>query len=119
MQSDTAKVAEGVVVADVAPDSLAANFGVQKGDVVVEVNGAAIQDDARPRTGKRPAHAQLGPDDLARRPVDPLAHWRVRFESAELKQASVRDENCYDDLRTARRRDELHRAEGRPGETHL
>ena len=33
---------EGVVVAEVAPDSLAANFGVQKGDVVLEVNGAKI-----------------------------------------------------------------------------
>ncbi len=35
-------VSEGVVVADVAEGSLAANFGVQKGDVVLEVNGAKI-----------------------------------------------------------------------------
>ena len=35
-------VREGVVVADVAEGSLAANFGVQKGDVVLEVNGAKI-----------------------------------------------------------------------------
>ncbi len=35
-------VGEGVVVADVAEGSLAANFGVQKGDVVQEVNGAKI-----------------------------------------------------------------------------
>jgi Do/DeqQ family serine protease len=35
-------VGEGVVVADVAEGSLAANFGVQKGDVVVEVNGEKI-----------------------------------------------------------------------------
>jgi Do/DeqQ family serine protease len=43
LQSDTAKVAEGVVVTDVAPDSFARNLGVQKGDVVVEVNGAPIK----------------------------------------------------------------------------
>jgi Do/DeqQ family serine protease len=43
LQSDAAKVSEGVVVADVAPDSLAGNIGVQKGDVVVEVNGAPIK----------------------------------------------------------------------------
>jgi S1-C subfamily serine protease len=35
-------VSEGVVVTDVAEGSLAANFGVQKGDVVVEVNGEKI-----------------------------------------------------------------------------
>jgi S1-C subfamily serine protease len=35
-------VSEGVVVADVAEGSLAANFGVQKGDVVLEVNGEKI-----------------------------------------------------------------------------
>ena len=34
---------KGVVVSDVAPDSLAANFGLRKGDIVVEVNGAAIK----------------------------------------------------------------------------
>jgi S1-C subfamily serine protease len=35
-------VEDGVVVADIAPDSLAANLGVEKGDVVREVNGAKI-----------------------------------------------------------------------------
>jgi Do/DeqQ family serine protease len=35
-------VDDGVVVAEIAPDSLAANLGVQKGDVVREVNGAKI-----------------------------------------------------------------------------
>jgi Do/DeqQ family serine protease len=35
-------VREGVVVADVAEGSLAADFGVEKGDVVLEVNGAKI-----------------------------------------------------------------------------
>ena len=35
-------VDEGVVVAEAAPDSLAADLGVQKGDVVREVNGAKI-----------------------------------------------------------------------------
>ena len=35
-------VDEGVVVAEIAADSLAANLGVQKGDVVREVNGAKI-----------------------------------------------------------------------------
>ncbi len=34
---------KGVIVDDVAEDSLAANFGVQKGDVVVDVNGAEIK----------------------------------------------------------------------------
>jgi len=43
LQTDTAKVVEGVVVADVAPDSLAGNIGMHKGDVVVEVNGAPIK----------------------------------------------------------------------------
>jgi S1-C subfamily serine protease len=35
-------VDEGVVVAEIAPDSLAASLGVQKGDVVREINGAKI-----------------------------------------------------------------------------
>jgi len=35
-------VSEGVVVADVAEGSLAANFGLQKGDVVLAVNGVKI-----------------------------------------------------------------------------
>jgi Do/DeqQ family serine protease len=35
-------VDDGVVVAEIAPDSLAANLGMQKGDVVREVNGAKI-----------------------------------------------------------------------------
>ncbi len=35
-------VSEGVVVADVAEGSLAANFGIEKGDVVLEVNGEKI-----------------------------------------------------------------------------
>jgi Do/DeqQ family serine protease len=43
LQTDTAKAVEGVVVADVAADSLAGTLGVQKGDVVVEVNGAPIK----------------------------------------------------------------------------
>ena len=34
---------QGVVIADVAPDTPAANFGVQKGDIVVEVNGVEIK----------------------------------------------------------------------------
>jgi len=35
-------VDEGVVVAETAPDSLAANLGIQKGDVVLAINGAKI-----------------------------------------------------------------------------
>jgi Do/DeqQ family serine protease len=35
-------VDDGVVLADAPPDSLAANLGLQKGDVVLEVNGAKI-----------------------------------------------------------------------------
>jgi Do/DeqQ family serine protease len=37
-------VSEGVVVAQVAPDSAAAQFGLRKGDVVLGVNGAVIHD---------------------------------------------------------------------------
>jgi S1-C subfamily serine protease len=43
LQTEAAKAVEGVVVADVEPDSLAGSLGVQKGDVVVEVNGAPIK----------------------------------------------------------------------------
>src|SRR5579862_560151 len=35
--------AEGVIAAEVAPDSPAANSGIQKGDVLLAVNGAAVQ----------------------------------------------------------------------------
>ncbi len=35
-------VDDGVVIAEAPPDSLAANLGLQKGDVVLEVNGAKI-----------------------------------------------------------------------------
>src|SRR6185437_13416723 len=37
-------VSHGVVVADVAADSPAAQFGLQKGDVIVELNGTPIRD---------------------------------------------------------------------------
>ncbi len=37
-------VSQGVVVADVAPESPAAQFGLQKGDVILGVNNAAIHD---------------------------------------------------------------------------
>lgn len=33
----------GVVISNVTPNSLAANFGVQKGDIVVEVNGVEVK----------------------------------------------------------------------------
>ena len=42
LTSDSEAPPKGVVVADVAAGSLAANFGVQKGDLVVDVNGAEI-----------------------------------------------------------------------------
>jgi len=42
LQSEDETAPEGVVVADVAADTPAASFGVRKGDIVVEVNGAAI-----------------------------------------------------------------------------
>jgi S1-C subfamily serine protease len=42
LQTD-ATVGEGVIVTDVAQDSLAANLGVQKDDIVVELNGSAIK----------------------------------------------------------------------------
>jgi Do/DeqQ family serine protease len=43
LQIDPEGAAGGVIVTDVAADSLAANLGVQKGDLVVEVNGAPIK----------------------------------------------------------------------------
>ncbi len=43
LQTDSESVSEGVIVTDVAQDSLAANLGVQKDDIVVELNGAAIK----------------------------------------------------------------------------
>ena len=43
LETDSDDVQKGVVVADVAPDSLAANFGVKKGDIIVDVNGAEIK----------------------------------------------------------------------------
>ena len=42
LTSDSDETPKGVVVADVAANSFAANFGVQKGDLVVEVNGTGI-----------------------------------------------------------------------------
>ena len=42
--ADSIGVSEGVVVADVAANTPAADFGVQKGDVIIDVNGAAIHD---------------------------------------------------------------------------
>jgi S1-C subfamily serine protease len=49
-------VDDGVVVAEIAPDSLAANLGMQKGDVVREVNGAKIAStrDLESAAGQRP-----------------------------------------------------------------
>ena len=40
---DTEKAPQGVAVDDVAPQSLAANVGVQKGDVIVEINDETIK----------------------------------------------------------------------------
>ncbi len=42
LQTTTDDAPKGVIVTDVAQDLLAAGYGVQKGDYVVEVNGAAI-----------------------------------------------------------------------------
>ena len=43
LETTTDDAPKGVIITDVAQDSIAANYGVQKGDVVLEVNGAAIQ----------------------------------------------------------------------------
>ena len=43
LETDGDEIQKGVVVADIAADSLAASFGVHKGDVIVEVNGAEIK----------------------------------------------------------------------------
>ena len=42
LETTTDDAPKGVIVTDVAADSVAANYGVQKGDVVIEVNGASI-----------------------------------------------------------------------------
>jgi S1-C subfamily serine protease len=44
LDADAIGTTEGVVVSDVAADSPAADFGLQKGDVIVGVNGAEIRD---------------------------------------------------------------------------
>ena len=72
-------VDQGVVVADVASNSPAAQFGLQKGDVILGVNGATIRETPRSRRGDRSAEPRLGPQHRSRRPDDPLAH---RFLSA-------------------------------------
>jgi S1-C subfamily serine protease len=43
LKTEAGSADEGVIVTDVAPDSLAANLGVQKDDIVVELNGLAIK----------------------------------------------------------------------------
>lgn len=43
LTTDSDKTPEGVVVDDVAPDSPSANFGVQKGDIIVDINDEAIR----------------------------------------------------------------------------
>jgi len=43
LQSNAEGAIEGVIVTDVEQDSMAANLGVQKDDIVVELNGAAIK----------------------------------------------------------------------------
>ncbi|MGD0188670.1 MAG: PDZ domain-containing protein [Roseiarcus sp.] len=54
-------VREGVGVADVAEGSLAANVGVEKGDVVLEVNGAKIATthDLKTASGQRTRYWDL------------------------------------------------------------
>ena len=44
VDSETLQATEGVIVTDVAANTPAADFGLQKGDVIVDVNGAAIHD---------------------------------------------------------------------------
>jgi S1-C subfamily serine protease len=44
LDAATLGVAEGVIVADVSAGTPAAEFGLQKGDVVLEVNGAEIHE---------------------------------------------------------------------------
>jgi len=44
VDSEALQATEGVIVTDVATNTPAADFGLQKGDVIVDVNGAAIHD---------------------------------------------------------------------------
>ena len=44
LNAETLGTSEGVVVADVAAGTPAADFGLQKGDVVLSVNGAVIHE---------------------------------------------------------------------------
>ena len=62
---------QGVVVAAVGDGSTAAQVGVQKGDVVVAVNGQKIANDARSGEGLRGTRAAVGSDHSARRGDDP------------------------------------------------
>jgi S1-C subfamily serine protease len=57
LRSDSGAAPEGVVVADVAADSLAAGFGMRKGDIVVEVNDEPIKTtrDLERVSARRPA----------------------------------------------------------------
>ena len=76
---------EGVVVVDVADGTLAQQFGFQRGDVLLAVNGAKIAKTARPgkgRPGRRPGLAHHHP---ARRPAD---FSRVRRMSSRPKRGA-------------------------------
>ena len=77
LQSDTSKVVEGVVVADVAPGLACRQYRGSKRRRRRRSQRRADPNDARPRAGDRPAHAKLGSDDIARRSIDSLAHRRL------------------------------------------
>ena len=69
---------QGVVVASVGENSTAAQVGVQKGDIVVAVNGATDRHDPRPRTRLFGAQPLVGPHHPPRRPDDPDAARRLK-----------------------------------------
>ena len=77
LETDSDDVQKGVVVADVARRLAGRQFRREKGRHHRRRQRRRDQDDRGSGGGVQPEGPLLGPDDLARRPVDPNAHRRV------------------------------------------